>query len=78
MAFYLITRTDATGYDEYDAVVVRASGRKQALKVVTTDDGYGRTMYPGFLPDGSNAQVQALDSIGREAPTAILASYNAG
>lgn len=73
MAFYIVTRTDATDLEEYDALVVRASGRKQALALVTR--GPADEPFAGFRKDGTNARVDKLED-GREHKHAvILASY---
>lgn len=73
MAFYEISRTDVVEPGEYDALIVRASGRKQALKAVTGGDSV--PAYSGFAEDGSNANVRKLDD-GRNVPNGVvLASY---
>jgi hypothetical protein len=73
MAFYIVTRTDATELEEYDALVVRAKGRKQALDLVLTT--CGGEPFDGFKANGSNARVWRLPD-GRDHDNAvILASY---
>lgn len=79
MPLYEVSRTDSTDYDEYDAVVVRASNETDALNVVLTSPGHwlydGKPMR-GFRADGSNASVERIVEDG---PTEIiLGSFNAG
>jgi hypothetical protein len=69
MAFYLVTRTDDLDYNQYDGMIVRASGRKQALALVTR--GPGDIPFAGFAKDGSNARVEKLED-GREHKNAVL------
>ncbi|MDH6108848.1 hypothetical protein P3T36_002979 [Kitasatospora sp. MAP12-15] len=71
MAFYLVTRTDAADIGEYDAAIVRASGRRQALELVTKASDEGYALFPGFKADGSNARAEKLTD-GRETPHAVL------
>jgi hypothetical protein len=77
MAFYRVSRTDVVEPGEYDAAIVRASGKVQALRAVTGAGAAEGDFSPfaGFLPDGSNASVRKLVD-GRNEPNAVLlASY---
>jgi hypothetical protein len=73
MAFYLVTRTDFAGENEYDSLVVRAKGKRQALNLVT--GGTDGTPFDGFHKNGSNAHVEKLID-GRDTDNrVIIASY---
>lgn len=76
MAFYQIDRTDAVEFGEYDSLIVRAKGAKQALKLATSGLGDGRP-FDGFKTDGSNARVQRLTD-GRDHGNAVLLGSYAG
>jgi len=76
MAFYLVTRSDATDLGEYDAMIVRASGPKQALREVLR--GPAEQPFQGFKADGSNARVERLHDGRQTAPSVILSSYFGG
>lgn len=72
MAHYLITRTDGD-YTGYDALVVRAKGRKQALDLVT--GGTDGNPFEGFTKDGSNAKVERLTDSRDHDNRVIVASF---
>ncbi|MGI5404159.1 hypothetical protein ACQEVG_32855 [Streptomyces sp. CA-135486] len=83
MPLYKVSRTDRVDYDEFDAVVVRASNETAALEVALVQPAgdevaswnVGRPMR-GFMADGSNATVERVVEDG---PTEIvLGSFNAG
>ncbi|MEU1074324.1 MULTISPECIES: hypothetical protein [unclassified Streptomyces] len=83
MALFLVSRTDPTEYDEYDAIVVRAGNEATARRIATngTEERYGNTVYwdadfDGFQRDGSNLIVNELVSDGPAG--VILKSFNAG
>ncbi|MEW1551388.1 hypothetical protein [Streptomyces tsukubensis] len=82
MALFLVSRTDRTDYDEYDAIVVRAGDESTALKIAThgEEKHYGESAYwspdfPGFDRDGVNLTVERLESRGPAG--LILKSFNA-
>jgi hypothetical protein len=74
MAFYIVTRNDHVDAEQYDALIVRARGRKQALDLVT-DNG---SPFDGFKADGSNATVTKLEDSREHDNAVLLASYIAG
>jgi hypothetical protein len=74
MAFYIITRTDATELGEYDALIVRAKGKRQALELVTRS-GAANEPFDGFKKDGSNARVERLEDSREHDNAVLLASY---
>jgi len=87
MNLYLISRTDGHDYDEYDAILVRASDPDAALEMLKTkcarENHWGGEhyswcdgMYSGFKGDGSNAKVEEVPLDGE--PGLIIGSYNAG
>jgi hypothetical protein len=76
MAFYLVTRNDAVDAEQYDALIVRAKGRKQALDLVS--GGALGEPFDGFKKDGSNAAVEKLTDGRDHDNTVLLASYIAG
>lgn len=83
MALFLVSRTDRTDYDEYDAIVVRAGDEATALKIATNgnqrskmDGSYWDADFVGFQRDGSNLRVEELSSDGPEG--VILKSFRAG
>ncbi|MDH6123843.1 MULTISPECIES: hypothetical protein [unclassified Kitasatospora] len=73
MAFYLVTRTDATDLGEYDALIVRAKGKRQALNLVTR--AAADEPFAGFKKDGSNARVERLTDGRDHDNSVLLASY---
>ncbi len=88
MNLYLITRTDGHDYDEYDAILVRASDPVAALGMLARKpdpwhpwqghvcNSYCTDEYSGFKADGSNAKVEEVPLDG--APGLIVGSFNAG
>ncbi|KUF18840.1 hypothetical protein [Streptomyces silvensis] len=83
MALFLVSRTDGGGYDEYDAIVVRAGDEATALKIATNgkqreklDGSFWDPDFPGFERDGSNLTVEKLASRGPQ--DVLITSYNAG
>jgi hypothetical protein len=84
---YLITRTDRHDYDEYDAILVRASDPVAALGMLAREldswthkghacRNYCTEEYSGFRADGSNAKVEEVPLDGP--PALIVGSFNAG
>jgi hypothetical protein len=67
MKLYLVKRTDATDYDEYDAIVVRAQSEERAAAIATGN-------YVGMAPH--NIEVTEVPVDGDE--DVILDSFNAG
>jgi hypothetical protein len=83
MGLFLVSRTDSTGYDEYDAIVVGAGDEATALKIATNgeeerygDDVYWDADFSGFERDGSNLTVERLQSRGPAG--VVIKSFNAG
>ncbi|MFJ5103205.1 hypothetical protein [Streptomyces sp. NPDC088554] len=83
MALYKVSRTDGCRYDEYDAIVVRATSEKAALEIATMGDErrYGDDVewdaqFSGFERDGSNLKAEMILSAGPAG--LILGSFNAG
>lgn len=82
MALFLVSRTDDVGYDEHDAIVVRAGNEATALKIAMhgIEEEYGGRQYvnrfSGFAADGSNLEVERLEA--RGPAELVLASFNAG
>lgn len=84
MNLYKITRTDGHDYDEYDALVVRASDPEAALAMLRSecncywDSGHAswcdRDVYNGFRADGSNAEVEEIPLDGE--PGLIIGSFS--
>jgi len=65
---YLISRTDHVDYDEYDAVVVKAKNRKEAVNLAR------ELKY--FPINVKNMRILAIRSKGKS--DIILGSFNAG
>ncbi|MFD8315918.1 hypothetical protein [Kitasatospora purpeofusca] len=82
MKLYRVERTDGAGYDEYDAVIVRAASEDAALAFVCDPRPDAPTWatptsrYSGFKSDRSNAGVCRVLVDGESGE--ILASFNAG
>lgn len=81
MALFLVSRTDTAGYDEYDAIVVRAGNEATALKIATNGESiaagtYWLADFDGFERDGSNLKVERLETRGPAG--LVLGSFNAG
>ena len=87
MKLYMITRVDATDYDEYDKLIVRAESEAEALELLKLPcaftgwnrhacDDYCLALYPGFKADGSNAVVKEL--IAEGIPRVIMSSFRPG
>ncbi|MFJ9213029.1 hypothetical protein [Streptomyces sp. NPDC102264] len=83
MALYKVIRTEGCQYDEYDAIVVRSTSEKAALKIATSGDEkrYGShvewdAQFSGFNRDGSNLTAEMILSAGPAG--LILGSFNAG
>jgi hypothetical protein len=74
VAFYEVSRTDEVQAGEYEALIVRASGKVQAVNAVT-GKGTDFNGYIGFAHDGSNAHVRKLDDGRGVANGVLLASY---
>jgi hypothetical protein len=72
MNLYLVKRTDSIGWDEHDAIVVRAKDADRAREIAFT--GHYDGPYSGFTPD--NIEVTEVTPDGNEA--VILASFHAG
>jgi hypothetical protein len=73
MALYHVFRTDATDENEYDAFVVRAKGRKQALELVTK--AVADQPFQGVKADGSNVAVERIADTRDADNRVIVASY---
>ena len=43
MNIYLLNRSEACGYDEYDAKVIVATSKDEARKLANMKEGYGKT-----------------------------------
>ena len=67
MKLYLVKRTDATNYDEYDGLVVRAESTERAARIATGN-------YVGMTP--YNIEVTEVPVDGDE--DVILDSFRAG
>lgn len=85
MNLWQVTRTDGCGRDEYDAVVVRAENKDEALRTVcggrSRDPALASIQYfddeplRGFRLDRSNAKIEELTSEGP--PGMVIGSFNA-
>jgi hypothetical protein len=73
MALYHVFRTDATDENEYDAFVVRAKGRKQALALITK--GPADQPFQGVKADGSNVSVVRIQDTRDTDNRVIVASF---
>lgn len=84
MYLWMVNRTDATSFDEYGGVVVRAETSSEALRLVC---GGPHPDYPdikafdqpplrGYNSDGSNAEVAHL--VGDGKPGILFAEFHAG
>lgn len=69
---YLLTRTERTGYDEYDAKVVRANSEEQARNIANLRVGDEGQMWT----DKTKVVCQIIKPNGKEGE--ILGSFNAG
>lgn len=72
MPYYLVSRTDNVGYDEYDSVVVKASNRREAI-----EKGESIMWHqPGArLSTKQLSENATFDDIGKDI---VCASFNAG
>ena len=72
MPIFLVERTDAVGYDEYDAVVVVAADEDEAklVRPSSYDSGWGCLTPPPL-------QVTRIGIADDETPRVILGSFNA-
>jgi hypothetical protein len=69
---YLLSRTDACGYDEYDAKVVRASNEGEARRIANEHVGdEGRIWTNKDLVTCERIEPRGTSDV-------ILASFNAG
>lgn len=74
MPYFLVSRTDRIDYDEYDACVVKAKNRREALKKASFMGGRGKyvtkelTENAVFHDEWKWRNVEGL----------VLASFNAG
>lgn len=83
MKLYLITQTDKTGYDTYDAAVVAANSAEEAANI---DPGSGEKLtetkrYDSgtWTRDPSRVKVKELGvALADVSPGVICASFNAG
>lgn len=73
MKLFLVKRTDESGYDEYDGLVVRAESADRAEAIATNANGIGMG-YTGLGPH--NIEVTEITVDGDE--EVILDSFNAG
>ncbi|WP_432157791.1 MULTISPECIES: hypothetical protein [unclassified Streptomyces] len=83
MALFLVSRTDHTDYDEYEAIVVRAGDEATALKIATNgaeefydDYAFWDPDFRGFKRDGSNLTVERLENDGPAG--VVIKSFRAG
>lgn len=67
MKIYLVSRTDSVGYDEYDAFVVKAKNKMEALELCNAEWGQF-TEY--------NTEIEEINLKGK--PEVLLGSFNAG
>lgn len=82
---YKVTRTDATDYDQYSAVIIKARSIEQAFTLATSA-AYGSSpdwyipRFTGFKPDGSNLLIRRINPklVTGDDPSVVLASFNAG
>ena len=70
--FYLITRTDDVGYDEYDSFVVSAESEKDALSLVYEEKGES---FSSGIFTKENTKIEQLQAVESKI---ILGSFNAG
>lgn len=75
---YLVKRTDAIGYDEYDGAVVAATDPEQAIRIYpgAFDDEESIRDEPWHDPE--HLEVECLAPTDKEPGTIILSSFNAG
>jgi hypothetical protein len=71
MKLWHINRTDDVGYDEYDAVIIRAATANDAVTML-----FDTHRSAGFSRYGPNYTVTELAAEGR--PGHVLGSFNAG
>ena len=69
---YLLARTEAVNYDEYDSKVVRAPNEQQARELANEDTGDEGTLWN----DPEQVTCESLDPNGEAG--VILGSFHAG
>ncbi|KAF4408632.1 hypothetical protein [Streptomyces lycii] len=75
MKLYLVERTDTVGWDETNAVVVRAASHLDALALLRERLDSGPWLH-GIEPDGSNVQIKRIRESGERG--VICHDFNAG
>lgn len=72
MKLWLLTREDRIGWDENDAMLIRAESEQRAREMASEDN---RTDPPGIWFFGTTTCVQVMEDGNAEV---ILVSFNAG
>lgn len=70
MPLFILKRTDAVGWDEYDSYVVRAKNEAEARKITKED------AYESSWAEDKDVTCERLSVRGKS--EAILGSFNAG
>lgn len=81
MPYYLVSRTDYVGYDEYDAFVVKAKDEKEALSFCYSPFYDEDERYENLRTTDQNFRsgcitIEKLDA--KRQPGPVLGSFNAG
>ena len=80
MKLWLLSQTEADGYDTYDSAVVAAETELEARHIVPGDDGWEeKSSYPSWATKPENVSVQLIGTaLAGTLPGVIVASFNAG
>lgn len=76
MKLYLVSSDDYS-FDEYDAFVVLANSKAEAIKIACTPSGYDTSDCFEDYQKANGLDVEEID-LTNEEPRQILGSFNAG